>query len=108
MVRAILAQCLECTLAISGIPATTLPAQYAAATIAIIVAPANRMVACLKAPDTFDAVAASGLTQDVDIRPAERETLMALVMAYSGGYGSEPMPRLDVELRETRKKSQNA
>ena len=108
MARAILAQVTEVSLTIAGIPPTTLPVQYVAAVIAIIVSPANRMVACLKAPDTFDGVMASGLKGAVEVQPAERETIMGLVMAYSGGFGGEPMPRLDPEVAEMRKENANA
>jgi len=96
-IRAILANTVEVTLQISGIPATPLPAQYVAAVIATVVGPNNRFVACHKAPDTFDALAASGMQGEVTMRPAEREQIVALMLAYSGGFGGEPMPKPDPE-----------
>jgi hypothetical protein len=94
-VRSILAEVVEICLTVAGMPPTALPGQYVAATIAILVAPQNRIVAAMKAPDTFDALAASGLNQESEIIPMEREQMISLVMAYSGGFGGEPMPVLD-------------
>ena len=103
-VRAVLASIIEVCLTISGLPPVPLPAQYAAACIAIVVAPANRFLAAQKVPDTFDAVAARGLQEEIEIRPVRSETMFSLVMAYSGGFGGEPMPRLPREVNEMRKK----
>jgi hypothetical protein len=89
-VRSILANVVEVALTIAGMPAVPLPGQYVAAVIAICVAPANRLVACQKVPETFDAVAASGLHQDFEVRPMRVEQMMSLVIAYSGGLGGEP------------------
>jgi len=104
-IRSILASVIEVSLTISGMPAVPLPGQYAAAVIAIVVAPANRIVACMKVPDTFDAVSASGLHQEFEIRRMKPEQMIALVLAYSGGLGGEPpMERLPVEIKEMMKK----
>lgn len=89
-IRSILANVVEVALTIAGMPAVPLPGQYVAAVIAICVAPANRMVACSKVPETFDAVAASGLHSDFEIKPMKVEQMMSLVLAYSGGIGGEP------------------
>lgn len=88
--RNVLAGVVETALTIAGMPAIPLPGQYVAAVIATVVAPANRFVACTKAPDTFDAHAASGILEQFEIKPMRVEQLMALVMAYSGGYAGEP------------------
>jgi len=104
-VRSILASVIEVSLTIAGMPAVPLPGQYAAAVIAIVISPANRMVACFKVPDTFDAVAASGLHQEFEIRRMKPEQMVALVLAYSGGLGGEPaMDRLPVDIKEIMKK----
>lgn len=103
--RAIIASVVEVCMTVCGMPAVPLPAQYVAAVIAIVVAPNNRLIAATKAPDTFDAVAASGLMETVEIRPASREQMIALVMAYSGGFGGEPMPRVNSEVVELTKKA---
>lgn len=107
-VRSILAAAIEGALSIAGLPAAPLPGQYAAAVIAILVAPCNRIVAAMKTPDTFDALGASGLVQEVKIRPMEREQMIALVMAYSGGFGGEPMPRVDDTVGEYMRKENAA
>lgn len=103
-IRSILANVVEVSMTIAGMPAVPLPGQYVAAVIAIVVAPANRLVAATRVPDTFDAVAASGLMQAFEVRPMRPEQMMALVMAYSGGFGDEPMPRLGDEVVEHMKK----
>lgn len=104
-IRGILGQIVEVAMTISGMPAVPLPGQYVAAIIAIVVAPPNRMVACTKTPETFDAFAASGIMQNFEVRPMPREQMMSLVMAYSGGFGDEPpMQRLPDSVREVKKK----
>jgi len=99
-IRSVLAATIEVCMTVSGMPPVPLPAQYAAAIIAVVVAPANRMVAAMKCPDTFDAHTASGLMGTAQVVRPSTEQMMALVMAYSGGYGSEPMKRLDNEIVE--------
>jgi len=104
-IRSILASVVEVSLTIAGMPAVPLPGHYVAAVIAIVVAPANRLVACTKVPDTFDAVLASGLQQEFEVRPMRFEQLIALVLAYSGGMGGEPpVERLPVEVAQMMKK----
>jgi len=103
--RSVLASVCEVALTIAGMPAVPLPGQYVAAVIAIVVGPANRLVACMKVPETFDAVAASGLHTEFEIRPMKPEQMIALVLAYSGGMGGEPpMHRLNAEVVEIIKK----
>lgn len=89
-VRSILASVVEVSMTIAGMPAIPLPGQYVAAVIAEIVAPCNRMIACTKAPDTFDAAEASGILSAHDVKDMSTQQLMALVLAYSGGYPEEP------------------
>jgi len=104
-IRSILAGVIEVSLTIAGMPAVPLPGQYCAAVIAIVVAPANRIVACTKVPETFDAVSASGLFQAFEIRPMRSEQMISLVLAYSGGLGGEPpMQRLPAEVAAVMKK----
>lgn len=103
-IRSILASIIEVCMTIAGLPPVPLPGQYAAAVIAIVVAPANRFLAAQKVPDTFDAVAASGLEGAVEIQPTKPEQMFGLIMAYSGGYGGEPMVRLPEVVNEQRKK----
>lgn len=104
-VRGVLAATIEVCMTIAGMPAVPLPGQYAAAVIAVCVSPANRLLAAMRVPDTFDAVAASGLSQPIEVRPMRSETMMSLVMAYSGGLGGEPpMARLPSSVSEVMKK----
>lgn len=89
-VRSILASVIEISMTIAGMPPVPMPGQYAAALIAEIVSPCNRMLACIKAPDTFDAVDSSGLLGTSEIRDMTPQQLMGLVIAYSGGIAREP------------------
>lgn len=101
-VRSLLANLVEVSMTVAGLPSVPLPGHYVAAVIAICVAPANRIMAAQKAPETFDAIAASGIAETFVVRPMQREQMIALVMAYSGGFGGEP-PRLGLppEVTET-------
>ena len=89
-VRSVLANVIEVSMTIAGMPAVPLPGQYVAALIAEVVAPCNYMIAAVKAPDTFDATDASGLTGQSEVKTMEYQQLMALILAYAGGYGDEP------------------
>lgn len=90
--RSVLANVIEVSLTIAGMPAIPLPGQYVAALIAIVVAPANRLLACTKAPDTFDAFAASGLMETHEVKTMPVQQLMALVVLYSAETYAEPPP----------------
>lgn len=89
-IRAILANAIEVSMTIAGMPAIPLPGQYVAAFIVEVVAPCNRYLAAIMAPDTFDAVDASGLLSTHEVKTMPREQMLALVLAYSGGYDGEP------------------
>lgn len=89
-VRSILANAIEISMTIAGMPAIPLPGQYVAALISEVVSPCNYMLACVKAPDTFDATDASGLMVESQVRTMDVTQLMALTIAYAGGYTSEP------------------
>jgi hypothetical protein len=105
-IRSILANVLEVSMTIAGMPAIPLPGQYTAALIAEIVSPANRLLACTKAPDTFDANAASGILEDHQIREMGVQQMMALVLAYSGNADREPIGQpLPLEISKTIQKA---
>lgn len=89
--KAIIAECVMISLTIAGLPAQQLPAQYVAAVIAHIVSPANMLVASTRAPEAFDAMAASGMQGDHEIKPVPIEQMQSLVMAYAGGAAGEPL-----------------
>jgi hypothetical protein len=108
-IRSILANVVEVSMTIAGMPAIPLPAQYVAAVIAEIVSPCNRILACLKAPDTFDAFDASGLMGNFEVKEVKYEQMVSLVMAYSGGYhGEPPADRLPRSITEAVKKENQA
>ena len=75
-IRTIMAAVVEVSMTIAGMPAIPLPGQYVAAVIAEVVAPCNRMLACTKAPETFDAYAASGMLQTHEVIPMTTQQLM--------------------------------
>ena len=103
-IRSILAAAVEVSLTIANIPPGPLPGQYVAAVIAEIVAPPNRMVACHKAPDTFDAASALEEQDMINVKPVNVYKLQALVLLYSGEYDNEyPPDRLPREIGEQMK-----
>lgn len=89
-IRSILASVIEVSMTIAGMPAIPLPGQYCAALIAEVVSPCNKMLACVKAPDTFDAMDASGLLETSTVKDMTTQQLMALVIFYSSGEIGEP------------------
>lgn len=104
-IRSLLANVVEVSMTVAGLPSVPLPGQYVAAVIAICVSPCNRIMAAQKAPDTFDAVGAAGITETFVVRPMPREQMLSLVMLYSGGYGGEPaMERLPADVVQMAKK----
>jgi hypothetical protein len=108
-VRTVLANIIEVSMTIAGMPAIPLPGQYVAAVIAECVAPCNRLVAVTKSPDTFDAADASGLLQTSEVKDMTKQQLMALVIFYSGSGTKEPgankLPKsVGEELEQTNEK----
>ena len=107
--RSIIASVSEVAMTIAGMPAIPLPGQYVAALIAEVVAPMNRLVACTKAPDTFDADVASGILQTHEVKDMPVAQLMSLVILYSGGFPGEPAPhKLPKSLNEEVRKANEA
>lgn len=94
---------------IAGMPAIPLPGQYVAALIAEVVAPVNRLLACTKAPETFDGAIASGLERTHEVKEMSVQQLMALVIAYSGDLKKEPQAhRLPKSTRRAMKEATEA
>ena len=75
---------------IAGMPPVPLPGQYVAALISEVVSPCNWMLAAIKAPDSFDALDATGLLEEQEVKPMKYEQMMALVMVYGSSYEHEP------------------
>ena len=88
--RSIIANAVEVSMTIAGMPPVPLPGQYVAAFIAQCVSPCNRLLACTKVPDTFDALLASGLEGTYESKPMTFEQMVSLVIAYSGDLVGEP------------------
>lgn len=103
-IRSILASALEVSMTIAGMPAVPLPGQYVAGLIAKLVSPQNRMIACMKAPDTFDADAASGVMGTHEIKDMPWQQLMALTLLYSANFEEEPQQKLPREVGKVMKK----
>ena len=111
-IRSILANAIEVSMTIAGMPAVPLPGQYTAAFIAEVVSPCNIMLDCIRSPDTFDAFDASGIMSTFEVKDMPKEQLMSLVLAYSGGYPEEPvrhkLPRqISEEVRKTNQKTKS-
>ena len=106
-IRSILSEVVQISFQIAGLPAQPIPGQYIAAIIAMCVAPCNRMVAATRAPDSYDAAAASGLEGDSEIVSMTVEQMIALVHAFSiEGPFSEPSPQIDAEVIDIEDKAQ--
>ena len=82
-VSSILAEATSISLRLAGIPAVPLPGQYVAALICKLVAPANRLTAALRAPRTFEAENAAGVSGPVAVKETTPEQMMSLVMYFS-------------------------
>ena len=91
--KSVLSEAVNITMTLAGLPAEPLPGQYVAAVIATLVAPCNRLVAAQRAPETYDAVSASGLVESAEVLPMPPTQMVALVMAYSSGQIDDLRPR---------------
>lgn len=76
-VRSTLSECINASLTLAGLPGDQLPGQFVAALIAHVVSPANMIVAAYRAPDTYDAVKASGLQGSVVVVPMSHQMYSA-------------------------------
>lgn len=72
-------------LRVAGLPPAPLPGAYVAAVIAKLVSPCNRLVAAFNAPESFDLMAAAGITSTSVVQPTKREQMIALVGVFSSG-----------------------
>lgn len=100
-IPSILANAVSISLSIAGLPPVPLPGHYVAAVIVNLVHPCNLLLACASAPESFDAMAASGLIEPTDVRSTTHEQLQGLMMAYLGDALLEPPgDELPVELDE--------
>lgn len=104
-IRNILASACEVSMTIAGMPAVPLPGQYVAAFISEVVAPPNQMLACVKAPTTFDAFHASGIMGEFKVQDMTLQQLMSLVILYNGNGQGEPHgQKLPKEVKQLMKK----
>ncbi|MDE0684978.1 MAG: hypothetical protein OXI63_18810, partial [Candidatus Poribacteria bacterium] len=85
-VESILTSLLEVCNQRAGLPSMQLPAEYIACMIARVVSPCNRLVAATRAPRGYAGIKATGLTEEPVIETVEPEVMVALVVAFSGGY----------------------
>ena len=82
-IPSILANAVSITLRTAGLPPAPLPGAYVAAVICKLVAPCNRMVAAASAPESFDAMSASGLTAEPREVITTRSQMYSLVAYFS-------------------------
>ena len=97
-VSAILAEAASISLRLAGIPAVPLPGQYVAALICKLVAPANRLTAAIRAPRTFEAENAAGVTGPVAVKETTPEQMMSLVLYFSSTQAAD-IPEQGVDPR---------
>lgn len=88
-VSSVLAEACSISLRLAGIPAVPLPGQYVAAMICKLVAPANRITAAIRAPRTFEAENAAGISGSVAVKETSREQMMSLVLYFSNSGASD-------------------
>ena len=86
----ICSEVLNLSLSVAGLPAQPLPAQFVAAIIATMVSPANWIVAANRAPQSYDALDASGIQGSHEVRNVSAEQMVSLVLLYGGSYKDEP------------------
>lgn len=79
----IISSAVSITLQTAGLPATSLPGAFVAATICKLCAPCNRMVAAASAPESFDVISASGIMSESVIKITSKEQMLALVVYFS-------------------------
>jgi len=90
----IISEVCQVCLTIAGLPANSLPGQYVAAVIAVNVQAPNILAAASRAPQAYDAVAASGLQAESEVRDMSREQMQSLVLAYFADYWNQPPSEL--------------
>lgn len=100
-VPSILSAAVSITLRTAGLPATSLPGAFVAATICKLVAPCNRLVAAHSAPESFDVLSAVGLTGDSVKVVTTKEQMFALVTYFSSAeFAALESFRLDPTLEQ--------
>ena len=78
-----IANAVSITLNVAGLPPLPLPGAYVAAVICKLCASCNRIVAAMNAPESFDAMTASGITAEPIVIITKREQMIALVVYFS-------------------------
>lgn len=98
-IASILASAVSITLRTAGLPPAPLPGAYVAAVICKLVAPCNRLIAAASAPESFDALSAVGITEDVQKIITTKEQMYALVIYFSSAeFGALSSFKLNEEL----------
>lgn len=92
----IVSNAVSITLNIAGLPAVPLTGAYVASIICKLVAPCNRIVAASCAPESFDAMSATGIVCQSEVKPTTREQMVALV-CYFTAMGTEALGHFPVD-----------
>lgn len=88
-IPSIIASAVSITLRIAGLPPVPLPGAFVAATICKYVAPCNRLVAAASAPESFDAMSASGIVgEPLEIITTKNQMYALVVYFSSAEYGA--------------------
>lgn len=84
------------TLRAAGLAPTPLPGAFVAAVICKLIAPCNRLVAGQNAPESFDAMSASGIYSETEVINTTSQQMMGLICAFSSGdYSSVQSARVE-------------
>lgn len=88
-IASIIGGAVSITLRVAGLPAVPLPGAFVAATICKLCAPCNRLVAASSAPESFDALSASGITgEPVEIITTKSQMYALVVYFSSAEFGA--------------------
>ena len=96
--RSLLTEAINACLTVAGIPAGTMPGQYVAVVIYRLVSPCNWMTAAYRAPETYNAVQASGVSVSSEIVSMDVRQLIALVLEYAARDKAAEGPAGKMEL----------
>ncbi len=106
-IPSILASAVSITLRTAGLPPVPLPGAFVAATICKYVAPCNRLLAAASAPESFDALSASGITgEPLEIITTKNQMYALVVYFSSSQFGGLENVALGAAVQELVQKQQ--
>lgn len=108
-IPSILSSAVSITLRTAGLPPVPLPGAFVAATICKYCAPCNRLVAAASAPESFDALSASGIaTEALEIITTKSQMYALVVYFSSSEFGALENVVISEEVQQIILDQQNA